>query len=342
MTLQEPDWSFGIKAVNGMHVNGIIPFSNFNRNGQDSGVTSPESAEVSRIKEKPKPCLRQEPQKTLGQSSDSLICDELDAMSQSSVSDDPVSSLGKVLAVGGPGFAIGLYSPNSGDVERIPVSATGACSLTADPYAFATSSIISHHTVGDSQLWFGADQGTLHIFDYQISSNDLLNHQYIDLRERAVCISSRLVHRESESREEVDIVVGTPHGYLVVLTGPANSSGGLAKPLSAKKHVIRLHQPNARLLPSQYAVSAIACVSNQKDELFWCICGDRIVVLNPDTWKRINEMIIPPLEGQQPSCDVKGLLQDSEVGVWCMLSTSSVVNLWNKDTFDLEANVKSW
>lgn len=340
MSLLQPLDNYGAAVVT-LKVNKLLSLSSFARSGQDSGITSPRSAECTPLQETS--LTRDSCLATLGEPSTRcpLLHEEGDYVCVDCPPNDD-SCHGKLLALGGPNFSVALLSPENGELERIPIPlAKSQASVEMDPMGFATSSITCAHIVGDRQIWIGTEQGTLHVFDFCPLSNTLANHQFVDMKEKALCISSRTAKR-SNGREEVEAVVGFPHGYMVAFTGALNGSGGLENLLTAQRHVVRLIPPNSKQASSLSPVTNVLYISSSVcSETYWCMCGEKLIVLNATTWQQEKEMSVT----QQASAfysQQSSVLVDSEVGVWCALSSSPCVTLWNKTTYAMEAQVATW
>lgn len=339
MSLLQPLDNYGAAVVT-LKVNKLLSLSSFARSGQDSGITSPRSAEGTPPQERS--LTRDSCPATVGESSTGCLLHEEDDYVCVDCPPNVDSCHGKLLALGGPNFSIALLSPESGELERIPIPmAKSNAAIAMDPMGFATSTITCAYIVGDCQIWIGTEQCTLHVFDFCPLSSTLTNHQFVDMKEKALCISSRAAKRSS-GREEVEVVVGFPHGYMVAFTGPPNASGGLENLLTAQRHVVRLIPPNSKLASSLSPVTSVLYVNSSPcGETYWCLCGEKLIVLNATTWQQEKEVAVT----QQPSAccsQHSSVLLDSEVGVWCALSSSPCVTLWDKMTYAKEAEVATW
>lgn len=325
-------------AVVTLNVKKLLPLSGFARSGQDSGIMSPRSTEGSPQESS---LNRVSCPVTVGESSTGcLVYEEEDYLC---VDCPPtVDSLhGRLLALGGPNFSIALLAPETGEVERIPIPMMKEGVATMNPMGFVTSSITCAHVVGDCQVWVGTEVGTLHVFDFCPLSHTLSNHQFVDMKEKALCITSRPVKRSS-GREEVEAVVGFPHGYLVAFTGPPNASGGLENLLTAQRQVVRLIPPNSKHASSLSPVTSLLCTSPRRNcDTYWCLCGEKLIVLDAATWQQVKEMTVTQPHSAS-SFQQTSVLVDSEVGVWCAVSSSPCVTLWNKLTYTMEAEVATW
>lgn len=348
MSLIEQLDSIGAIAIN-MRVNQLLPLSHFEHQGPDSGLVSPHSSGSSPV-EKAGFSTRGDCSYGIDTTSERyhitheeeydnyVCCDPLGTF---------LPSHGRMLAFGGPGFSVGLVNPRTGETVRVPVPATDNFSCD-DPFKFTTSTIECVHAVGDYQIWVGTDQGTLHVFDFCPVSNRLANHCFVDLKESVTCITSRSISRQKASPQDgaeelVEIVVGSPHGYLVTFQGPVNVSGGLDKPLKVNRQVIRLLPPNSLQASALSPVSSILFVDSRGTTSLWCVCGDKIFILDAVTWRQLKMMDIPK---HDPGPDVlqdknifSSILLDSEVGIWCSASFSPIVTLWNKEDFSFETQI---
>ena len=338
MSSLQPLDNYGAAVVT-LKVNKLFPLWSFARSGQDSGITSPRSTEGS---PQDSSLHGDNCPATVGESSTGYLLHEEDEyLCVDCPPPNSESFHSKLLALGGPNFTIALLSPESGEVERIPIPMMKSRDATMNPMGFATSSITCAHVVGDCQVWVGTDLGTLHLLDFCPLSNCLANHQLVDMKEKALCISSRLV-KQSNGREEVEAVIGFPHGYLVVFTGPPNASGGLENLLTAQRQVVRLIVPNSKQASSLSPVTSLLFLSpTLNSDTYWCLCGEKLIILDASTWQQVKEMTVtqphPATSAQQTS-----VLIDSEVGVWCAVSSSPCVTLWDKLTYTLEAEVATW
>ena len=350
----EPLDNIGAIAIN-MKANSLFPLGYFEQGGLDSGVMSPRS-NGSSPEEKVALITRGACSYGVDTSSESYqITEEEEEESYDDIgySDQLApflsSAHGHMLAFGGPGFSIALVNPCTGDTVRVPIPATDRYSCD-DPFGFTTSAIDCVHPVGENQLWLGTNQGTVHVFDFCPVSSRLSNHCFIDLKESITCITSRTVKRmnglEQHPQEEVEVVVGLPHGYLVTFNGPSNGSGGLDKLLEAKRQVIRLVPPNSPQALSFSPVSSVLFVELRERSTLWCICGDKLVILDAATWKQVKQMDIPTHDKKQEVCHQNSgfstVLLNSEVGIWCSASFSPIVTLWNKEDFSLETQIATW
>lgn len=337
MSSLQPLDNYGAAVVT-LKVNKLLPLSSFARGGQDSGLTSPRSAEES---PQDRSLNRDNCTATVGESSTGCLLYEEDDYLCVDCPPSVDSFHCKLLALGGPNFSIALLAPESGELERIPIPITKSRVATMNPVGFVTSSITCAHVVGDFQIWIGTDLGTLHLLDFCPLSRTLANHQFVDMKEKALCISSRTARR-SDGREEVQAVVGFPHGYLVAFTGPPNASGGLENLLTAQRQVVRLIPPNSKQASSLSPVTSVLYMSpRQCSDTYWCLCGEKLIVLDAASWRQVKEMTVT--QQHMACCSWQtSVLIDSEVGVWCALSSSPCVTLWNKLNYTMEAQVATW
>ena len=137
-------------------------------------------------------------------------------------------------------------------------------------------------------------------------------------------------------------MVGFPHGYLVAFTGPPNASGSLENLLTAQRQVVRLIPPNSKQASSLSPVTSLLYMSSRRSsDAYWCLCGEKLIVLEASTWRQMKEVIVTQPRSASSSQQTS-VLVDSEVGVWCAVSSSPCVMLWNKLTYTLEAEVATW
>lgn len=248
----------------------------------------------------------------------------------------------RLLACGGPGFSLGVIDCETGSTDQLSVPfPREQVELTPEEVtAFTFHDITSMDIVGERQLWVGTSSGTLHIFELA-SSFRLKQHALIKINEPILCIASRPMEYVFPSEApltsrgpQMEVLLGIPHGYIVILEGHADEHGRLRDVLKLSRKVVRFTDSSV-----DCAVNCITHVSG-KSETFWCSCGANIVVLHRCSWHKLHQINAKlGLPTSSPSYPEVTQLLPSEGGVWSSLSHSPTITLWDKETYSAKLHV---
>lgn len=265
----------------------------------------------------------------------------------------------RLFTCGGPGFSLGIINCENGDVEQLSVPmARQILDSTLDVTAFTLSTILSMSLVGENQLWVGTDQGTLHCFDLlsdvRLKHQRLTQHSFVHINEPILCIASRpldfIFPPATDPASSLpltppttEIIIGIPYGYIVILSGLSDERGRLKDPLEklSTRRIVRFSNT-----PTDCEVTCIAHVFSSNTEMYWCSCGESIIVLRSSDWKQLKQIGLrrklphgAMLEGV--SHQVTQLVS-SDVGVWSSISRSATITLWDKTDFIPKTHITYW
>ncbi len=246
----------------------------------------------------------------------------------------------KRLLYGAPDFSVAILDTITGSNERISIPAprvTESGDANSDHYS--QGEVLTMSTVGESQVWAGTANGTLHVFEWTPELR-FSKHVYTTLTDPVLHIASRqLPDRLPASAAEtvggrepkMDILLGSPNGYITIMSGEVDDRGGLRNGLKVTRRVMWIGD-------DRQPVHCITHVSRVGMETYWCGCGAYIVIVGRLNWKvlftidiKLHSPMPQRLPSPQKSCHVTQLLS-TEQGVWSCLSDSSTVFLW--DTLD--------
>ena len=248
----------------------------------------------------------------------------------------------RLLACGGPGFSLAAIDCETGSTDQLSVPFPQE-QLDLSPEevtAFTFHDITSMEIVGERQLWAGTSSGTLHIFELT-SSLRLQQHSLVKINEPILCIASRPMEHVFPSESpitscgpQMEVLLGIPHGYTVILEGAADRQGRLQDVLNLSRKVVRFTDSS-----TDCAVNCIVHVSAESEN-YWCSCGSNIVILQRCGWKKLPQMNAK-LDHfvSSPSHPEVTQLLSSEWGVWSCLSHSSTITLWDKETCSVKLNI---
>ena len=263
----------------------------------------------------------------------------------------------KYLAYGGPGFSIAAIDSVTGSSERIPVPMPTPTNMESVAYDdFSQAEVLSMTVVGESQIWAGTESGSLHVFDIALDLRSkqpelrFVKHMYTSLNDSVHCIVSQQLSIRSLSGESpdrllrssarVEVLLGSTHGNITIISGESDERGGLKNALKCPRKVVQLS--NFEEESSQ--INCIAQVSCTGIETYWCGCGGDIVVLRRSDWKELVRLEgasgSPSRPGRKPT-QIMQLLA-SECGVWSYTSSSSTISLWDTRDFAPKLHITCW
>ena len=137
-----------------------------------------------------------------------------------------------------------------------------------------------------------------------------------------------------------EILIGLPYGYIIVLTGEADSRGHLKTSIDklSSRRIVRFTNS-----PVDCAVNCIVhVISDELGECYWCGCGGSVFILSSSSWKQLKQ-IRPTVSSPAPDekMEISQLLS-TEVGVWGYMSGLSSVYLWDKTDHSLKLLLNYW
>ena len=262
----------------------------------------------------------------------------------------------KYLMYGGPGFSIAAVDSVTGNSERIPVPMPTPTNMESVAYDdFSQAEVLSMTVVGESQVWAGTESGSLHVFDIALDLRSkqpelrFVKHMYTSLNDSVLCIVSqqlgtRFLSRESPDRSlkssrRVEVLLGSIHGNITIISGESDENGGLKNALKCPRKVVQLSD----FKEESSQINCIAQVSCTGIATYWCGCGGDIVVLRRLDWKelaRLGGARSPSRPGRKPA-QIMQLLA-SECGVWSYTSSSSTISLWDTRDFAPKLHITCW
>ena len=250
----------------------------------------------------------------------------------------------KLIACGGTGFALAVIDCQSGATDQLSVPfPQEQLELPSEELtAFTLYDIISIAVVGERQLWAGTGNGTLHIFEMTTSLRLKKKHLLLQINEPILAIASRPLESTFSSQSpltshgpQMEVLLGIPHGYAVVVEGKADEQGRLNNVLKLPRRVIRFTDSSTNC-----EVNCIVHVSVGMQETYWCSVGSDIVVLQRSSWKKIHKMDAKcGLIDSSPSCAVVTHLVPSDHGIWSCVSQNSSLTLWDKENCSAKLQV---
>lgn len=248
----------------------------------------------------------------------------------------------RLLACGGPGFSLAVIDCETGATDQlsVPFPRDQLELAPEDLTDFTFHNITSISVVGERQLWAGTSSGTLHIFELTESLR-LQKHSLIKINEPILCIASRPMECVFPSEApltslgpQTEVLLGIPHGYIVILEGRADLQGRLQDVLRLPRKVIRFTDSSTNC-----AVNCIVHVS-EGSETYWCSCGSTIVVLARHNWQKLQQINArPSLPPSSPSHPEVRHLVASESGIWSCISQSSTITLWDKTNYSAKLHI---
>lgn len=134
---------------------------------------------------------------------------------------------------------------------------------------------------------------------------------------------------------QMEVLLGIPHGYAVVLEGKADQQGRLNNVMTLSRKVIRFTDSSTNC-----EVNCIIHVAVGTQETYWCSVGSNIIVLQRATWKKLDQMDARcGLVDSSPSCAVISQLVPSEHGIWSCVSKNSLLTLWDKENYSAKLQI---
>lgn len=258
----------------------------------------------------------------------------------------------KYLVHGGPGFSIGILDSTTGSLECLPIPVPTLSFLeAADASNFSLSEITCLALAGESQVWAGTETGSLHVFDLDPGPR-LSNHGYSKLPDPVSClraeqlgpgraISSISSGGDRRSAMRTEVLVGSTNNTLTIISGEADERGGLRNVARCPRKVIQLGK-----LVSEDGCQGVNCLAlvatpqgQRVEECYWCGCGSTIVVLKRSTWKVLKWLDHSNTEGLPPDTRTVTHLEPSDYGVWCAVSESPAMLLWDTRSYTLKLKI---
>ena len=258
----------------------------------------------------------------------------------------------KYLIHGGPGFSIGILDSTTGTLERLPVPVPTLSFLeAADASNFSLSEITCLTLAGESQVWAGTETGSLHVFDLEPGPR-LSNHGYSKLPDpvsflraeqlapgKAISSISSGGDRRSAMRAEV--LVGSSNNTLTIISGEADERGGLRNVARCPRKVIQLGRQEIEGM--SHGVNCLAMVTtllgSNMEDFYWCGCGPTIVILRRSNWTVLKWLDHTNTEGMPSHTQCVTYLEASDYGVWCAVSQSPAMMLWDITNHTLKLKI---
>ncbi len=258
----------------------------------------------------------------------------------------------KYLVYGGPGFSIGILDSTTGSLERLPIPVpTLSIIEAADASNFSLSKITCLTLAGEAQVWAGTETGSLHVFDLEPGPR-LSNHGYSKLPDPVSClraeqlgpsraISSISSGGERRSAMRTEVLVGSTNNTLTIISGEADERGGLRSVARCPRKIIQLERQVSER--GHQGVNCLALVSMPlgpaMEECYWCGCGSTIVILRRSNWKIVKWLDGSSAEGLLSDMQCVVHLEASEYGVWCAVSESPAMLLWDARNYTLKLRI---
>ena len=260
-------------------------------------------------------------------------------------------SSSKYLVCGGPGFSIGILDSTTGSLERLPIPVPTLSFLeAADASNFSLSEVTCMTLAGESQVWAGTETGSLHVFDLAPGPR-LSNHGYSKLPDPVSClraeqgraISSISSGGDRRSAIRTEVLVGSTNNTLTIISGEADERGGLRNVARCPRKVIQLGRESSIGEENSSGVNCLALVSMPLgptvEECYWCGCGPTIVILRRSNWRIHKWLDHSNTEGVLSSWQNLTHLEACDYGVWCAVSKSPAMLLWDTRTYTLKLRI---
>ena len=263
----------------------------------------------------------------------------------------------KYLAYGGPSFSIAAIDSMTGSSDRIPIPMPNPTNMESVAYDdFSQAEVVSMAVVGTSQVWAATESGSLHIFDIAMDLRSkqpelrFVKHVYTNLNDSALCIVSQQLSIRSPAGESperslgnaprVEVLLGSPHGNITIISGESDERGGLKNALKCPRKVVQLSNFEEEGSP----VNCITQVRCSGVETYWCGCGSGIVVLRQSDWKELTRLDGTHGRPSRPDRKLAQIMQllASECGVWSYTSYSSTISLWDTKDFVPKLHITCW
>ncbi len=249
----------------------------------------------------------------------------------------------KHLLYGAPNLSVAILDTTTGNNERLSIPAPKVTDREeANSDNFSQGEVLTMAMVGESQVWAGTANGSLHVFDLEFTPDFRFSkHVYTTLMDPVLHVATRqLPERPSATATErvggrggqgtkMDILLGSPSGYVTVISGELDERGGLRNTLRCLRKVVRIGDDSQAV----HCITHVACAGI---ETYWCGCGSEIAILCRSTWKvhaRQLHTTIPQRLPRSGRARIVTQLLSSEQGVWSCLSNSSTVTLWDMRDF---------
>lgn len=249
----------------------------------------------------------------------------------------------RYLLHGGPGFSIALFDSSVGSVHQLPIPVPMTPSLEPNHDHFSLSKVTSLALVGESQVWAGTENGSLHVLDLTPEMR-FSGHSYTNLLDPVSCIfccSGSVPSKTDKSKAE--IIVGCLNGNLTIIKGEMNERRGLKNALRCPRKLVQLGGVENS---GNIYISCVTMVTCAGVDMCWCGCGVYIIILQCSDWKEVMrldvcEQVSSPPEHLAPTVHVSHLLA-TEGGVWTTMAHSSNLTLWDKDKLTPRIRINCW
>lgn len=262
----------------------------------------------------------------------------------------------KQLLYGAPDFSVAIVDIATGNNERLSIPAPRVTEKEdANSDRFAQGEVLTMGIVGESQVWAGTAKGTLHVFELAVdpelrSELRFSKHSYTTLTDPVLHIATRQSHERPSSTAadrlvgrvghdaRMDVILGSPDGYVTVMSGDLDEQGGLKNGLKCMRKVLRIGE----LGQAVHYIAHVACAGI---ETYWCGCGAEIVILRRSDWKenfRITKDLHLEIPQRLPGPEKPHVTQllSSEQGMWSCLSDCSTVFLWDVLDYTRKMHIK--
>lgn len=242
----------------------------------------------------------------------------------------------KYFVFGGPGFSIGILDSVTGSLERLPIPVPTPLSQEAtDASSFSLSEVTCLTLAGESQVWAGTETGSLHVFGLDAQHGlRLTNHGYSKLPDPISCLRVEQLARGSPGghRTRTELLVGSINNTLTIISGEADERGGLRNVIRCPRKLIHLGSGDGESSNGVHCIALVTPITGIADQSYWCGCGPNIVILRRSNWKILNTLG----RSNGLSCEVEAFvshLEATDYGVWCTMSQSPTMLLWDTKEF---------